>query len=110
MKTEKDHLANAPTALDAIMRQEMTVVRAYETDSGDRNVGDELPAAQMVTDRLLTIADVCRLLRVSRTTVWRLMHEHGLRAIRVGGLRRIRQHDLEAWLERHCTSSSRRGK
>jgi len=68
--------------------------------------GGELPEAQMATEQFLTIGDVCNLLNVSRTTVWRLMHEHGLRFIRIGGIRRIRQHDLEVWLERHCTSGN----
>jgi excisionase family DNA binding protein len=57
-------------------------------------------------ERFLTIKDVCKQLGVSRTTVWRLMHEHGLRVIHVGGLRRIREHDLVIWLERHSTSSN----
>ena len=65
-----------------------------------------LPETQMPTERFLTIQDVCNCLNVSRTTVWRLMHEHGLRVIHIGGIRRIRQHDLEEWLERHCTSAN----
>jgi excisionase family DNA binding protein len=61
---------------------------------------------QMVSERFLTIQDVCNRLNVSRTTIWRLMHEHGLRAIRVGGIRRIREHDLLVWLEQHSTSGN----
>jgi excisionase family DNA binding protein len=68
--------------------------------------GEALSETLMVAERLLTIQDVCDRLNVSRTTVWRLMHEHGLRVIRVGGIRRIREHDLVVWLERHCTSSN----
>ena len=67
-------------------------------------VGEALVEALPPPERLFTIQDVCRRLNVSRTTVWRLMNEHGLRVIRIGGIRRIRQHDLEAWLDRHCTS------
>ena len=74
--------------------QQMTSTNDCET---------EMPAP---TDRILTIKDVCKRLNVSRTTVWRLMHEHGLRFIRVGGLRRIREHDLVIWLERHSTSGN----
>jgi excisionase family DNA binding protein len=68
--------------------------------------GEALSETLMVAERLLTIQDVCDRLNVSRTTVWRLMHEHGLRVIRVGGIRRVREHDLLVWLERHCTSSN----
>jgi excisionase family DNA binding protein len=68
--------------------------------------GEALPEAQIGAERFLTIQDVCNCLNVSRTTVWRLMHEHGLRVIHIGGIRRIRQHDLEVWLERHCTSGN----
>jgi excisionase family DNA binding protein len=74
--------------------QQMTSTNDCET---------ETPAP---TEKILTIKDVCKRLNVSRTTVWRLTHEHGLRVIRVGGLRRIREHDLVIWLERHCTSGN----
>ena len=67
---------------------------------------EALPEGQMITERFLTIQEVCNRLNVSRTTVWRLMHDHGLRVIRLGGIRRIREHDLEVWLERHCTSGN----
>ncbi len=66
----------------------------------------ELTESRSVDERFLTIQDVCNRLNVSRTTVWRLMQEHGLRVVRVGGIRRIRQHDLEVWLERHCTGGN----
>ena len=68
--------------------------------------GEELPESQVAAERFLTIQQVCDQLNVSRTTVWRLMHEHGLRVVRIGGIRRIRQSDLEDWLERHCTSDN----
>ena len=67
---------------------------------------EALPESQIAVERFLTIQDVCNRLNVSRTTVWRLMHEHGLRVIRVGGIRRIREHDLVVWLERHCTTGN----
>lgn len=73
------------------------------TSSDPATESEELPGTQTVAERFLTIQDVCHRLNVSRTTVWRLTHEHGLRVIRVGGIRRIREHDLVVWLERHCT-------
>ena len=71
------------------------------TSTNDREM-----ETQPATERFLTIKDVCKRLNVSRTSVWRILHEHGLRAVRVGGITRIREHDLEAWLERHCTSGN----
>ena len=83
-----------------------TQVKAEPISRGTLTEEDTLTETRMVDERFLTIQEVCSRLNVSRTTVWRLMHEHGLRAIRVGGLRRIREHDLEIWLERHCTSGN----
>jgi len=54
--------------------------------------------------KLLTIQEVCSRLNLSRTTIWRLMNQHGLRFIRIGGARRIRDCDLETWLEKHTVS------
>ena len=80
--------------------------RENRATSDPATEGEALSGALMVAERLLTIQDVCDRLNVSRTTVWRLMHEHGLRVIRVGGIRRVREHDLLVWLERHCTSGN----
>ena len=70
---------------------------------------EALPEAPIANERFFTIQEVCNCLNVSRTTVWRLMNEHGLRVIHIGGIRRIRQHDLEEWLEQHCTSANGNG-
>lgn len=40
---------------------------------------------------------------VSRSTVWRWTAEHGLKAVRVGDVVRIRESDLRAFLARHET-------
>lgn len=80
--------------------------REDRTTSDPATEGEALSETLMVAERLLTIQDVCDRLNVSRTTVWRLMHEHGLRVIRVGGIRRVREHDLVVWLERHCASGN----
>jgi excisionase family DNA binding protein len=55
-------------------------------------------------DRFLTIQEVGERLNLCRTTIWRLMNQHGLRFVRIGGTRRIRERDLETWLERHSVS------
>ena len=54
----------------------------------------------------LTIQEVCTRLNLSRTTVWRIMNQHGLRFVRIGGARRIREQDLESWLEQHTVNLS----
>jgi excisionase family DNA binding protein len=75
-----------------------------------RNTGAE-PAPSPVragmnapSDKFLTIQEVGERLNVCRTTIWRLMNQHGLRFVRIGGTRRIREQDLETWLERHSVS------
>ena len=55
-------------------------------------------------DRFLTIQEVGERLNLCRTTIWRLMNQHGLRFVRIGGTRRIREQDLEAWIERHSVN------
>lgn len=57
-------------------------------------MGAERPGA----DRLLTVAEVADLLRVSNMTVYRLIKGGTLAAIRVGKNYRIRQSDLDAYL------------
>jgi excisionase family DNA binding protein len=57
-----------------------------------------------VTDKFLTIQEVGERLNLCRTTIWRLMNQHGLRFVRIGGTRRIREQDLEMWLERHSVN------
>lgn len=56
------------------------------------------------SDKFLTIQKVGERLNLSRTTIWRLMNQHGLRFVRIGGARRIRERDLETWIERHSVS------
>ena len=86
--------------------QEADAENSMMTPHEAGTTNEVLPEKQAATERMLTIQDVCNRLNVSRTTVWRLMHEHGLRVIHIGGIRRIREHDLVIWLERHCTSGN----
>ena len=58
-----------------------------------RGTDQELPG------RLLTVAEVADLLRVSNMTVYRLIKGGQLGAIRVGKNYRIPQDDLDAYLE-----------
>lgn len=49
--------------------------------------------------RLLTVAEVATVMRVSRMTVYRLIRRGQLKAIRVGRNYRVRQDDLNAYFE-----------
>lgn len=44
---------------------------------------------------LVSVADVCRLLTLSRASVWRLMDRGELPFVRIGGARRIRRADVD---------------
>jgi len=49
--------------------------------------------------RLLTVAEVANVIRVSRMTVYRLIRRGQLKAIRVGRNYRVREDDLNQYLE-----------
>ena len=50
---------------------------------------------------LLTVEDVAQRLKVSPSTVRRLIRRGGLKTVRLGRLIRIRPADLNAYIERH---------
>ena len=52
-------------------------------------------------DRFLRLKEVQTILSVSRATLWRWTTENGLKVVRVGGVTRIRESDLQAFLKRH---------
>jgi len=52
-----------------------------------------------MSDTLLTAAEVAEALRVSTMTVYRLIRRGELPAVRVGRNYRVRERDLEAFLE-----------
>lgn len=54
--------------------------------------------------RLLTVAEVAGVMRVSRMTVYRLIRRGQLKAIRVGRNYRVREEDLKAYLESSAVS------
>lgn len=54
-----------------------------------------------MTERFLTLSQVRAMLNVSRATLWRWQTEHGLKFVRVGNVTRIRESDLNAFLQRH---------
>ena len=57
-----------------------------------------------MSERFLKLPEVQAMLGVSRSTVWRWTAEQGLKVVRVGGVTRIRESDLQAFLNRHEAS------
>lgn len=55
--------------------------------------------------RLLTVAEVATVMRVSRMTVYRLIRRGQLKAIRVGRNYRVREEDLSTYLESSAVST-----
>lgn len=62
-----------------------------------------------MSERFLRLSEVQRLLGVSRSTVWRWQAERGLKVVRVGDVVRVRETDLQAFLQRHETSCASDG-
>lgn len=56
--------------------------------------------------RLLTVAEVANVMRVSRMTVYRLIRRGQLKAIRVGRNYRVREEDLNTYLESQAVTGS----
>lgn len=56
--------------------------------------------------RLLTVAEVATVIRVSRMTVYRLIRRGHIKAIRVGRNYRVREDDLERYLEAQAVTRS----
>jgi excisionase family DNA binding protein len=56
--------------------------------------------------RLLTVAEVANVIRVSRMTVYRLIRRGQLKAIRVGRNYRVREDDLNAYLEAQAVTDT----
>lgn len=54
----------------------------------------------MMTEQLLTLDDVAKILQVSVVTVRRLINDGDLKAIKVRGQLRVRREDLEDYLRR----------
>lgn len=63
-------------------------------------MGSPLPSA------ILTLEEASRALRVSSKTLWRLLKNNQLPAFRVGAIWRIRQSDLDAWIQTEVARSA----
>jgi excisionase family DNA binding protein len=61
------------------------------------------PAAWPPSRKLLTLDEVAELLRVSKTSVYRLVERRAVRFYRISGLLRFDQVDIEAFLGAGCS-------
>lgn len=52
------------------------------------------------SEAFYTLGEVTKILKVSRTTLWRWRNERGLRMVRIHGVIRIRKSDLGSFLDR----------
>ena len=55
------------------------------------------------SERLLTLKNICERLQISSVTGWRLYSERGLKVIHIGRAIRVRESDLQAWLEKNSS-------
>lgn len=53
-----------------------------------------------MADRYLTVPEIAVELRVSKMTIYRLVHDGTLPSVRVGRSFRVKQSDLDAYLKR----------
>lgn len=58
------------------------------------------PTGDLSGVRFLTIAEVAAVMRVSKMTVYRLVHGGDLPAVRVGRSFRVSEHDVDEYLRR----------
>jgi excisionase family DNA binding protein len=59
----------------------------------------------MNQERFFKLKEIEARFGVSRSTVWRWHAERGLRIVAVGGITRIRESDLNAFVEQHLQVS-----
>ena len=62
-------------------------------------------AQSMSDSRFLTVQEVADLMRVSSMTVYRLIKSGELRAVRVGRSFRVRESDVDDYLQAHYTQA-----
>jgi excisionase family DNA binding protein len=51
------------------------------------------------SEEFYTLGEVIKILKVSRTTLWRWRNERGLRMVRIHGVVRVRKSDLRSFLD-----------
>jgi excisionase family DNA binding protein len=55
----------------------------------------------LLIENLLTVDDVCMILRLSRVKIYDLIRRDGLPTVKINGARRIQPGKLQAWIEQH---------
>ncbi len=55
----------------------------------------------MMEERFLSLLEVRQMFAVSRSTVWRWIDKSGLKCVQIGGVIRVRESDLRAFVEKH---------
>lgn len=65
-------------------------------------------AGPAVTPRLLTRAEAAQYLNVSESTVKRMVQDHGLPYVTLGGQTRWDRADLDSWIEQQKNRNRRR--
>ena len=59
-----------------------------------------MPSEPQMTDEILTLPEVARLLKVAEKTVYSMAQKGALPAFKVGGQWRFKRTDIDAWIER----------
>ena len=57
-------------------------------------------------EKFLRLRDVQAQMCISRATLWRWTAEHGLKVVRIGGVVRIRESDLNEFVERRLKAAA----
>ncbi len=60
----------------------------------------------MSEERFFKFKEIQERFAVSRSTVWRWHAERGLRVVNIGGVTRIRESDLQTFIERHLKTAA----
>jgi excisionase family DNA binding protein len=69
-------------------------------------VGSPHTEGRLADVKFLTVAEVATLMRVSKMTVYRLVHSDELAAVRVGRSFRIPEHAIDAYLSEAFRASA----
>lgn len=59
------------------------------------------------TEKLLTLQDIRKAAQVTRWTCWKWIRDGKLRAVKIGGLVRVRESDWQRFLDQHTTGDGK---
>lgn len=63
----------------------------------------DFPREVGMIDRLISVAEAAEALSINPTTLWRWITQGKFPAVRVGRLWKVKQTDVEAYIEAHTT-------